>query len=128
MTGKSIRLHPKYGANPTVSLCAWCGNERGDIALLGSAYKGEAPRHMIVDDEPCDTCKGNMAKGVTLIEATPTDGKPTRTGRWVVIDEASVSKLFRPDDVVADLLAKRAAYVTPDMWVKLGLPTTAKES
>ena len=34
MSGKSIRLHPKHGVNPTTGQCFWCGEPDGTIALL----------------------------------------------------------------------------------------------
>lgn len=42
----SVRLHPKYGVNPTIPTCFWCGKDKNEIALLGAAYKEEAPMHM----------------------------------------------------------------------------------
>ena len=30
-----ILLSPKYGVNPTMPVCFWCGEDRGEIALLG---------------------------------------------------------------------------------------------
>ena len=68
MTG-SIRLHPKFGLNPTIPTCFWCGKDKNELILLGAAFKEEAPRHMYLDYEPCDTCKDQMKLGVTLIEA-----------------------------------------------------------
>jgi len=66
----SIRLHPKFGLNPTVTLCFWCGGSKNEVALLGASYKGEAPGSMLLDYEPCDKCKTYMSQGVTLIEAS----------------------------------------------------------
>ena len=68
-----VRLSPKHGVNPTLPVCFWCGKERGDIALLGrigGSRDLEAPRHAIVDFEPCDCCRGKMGLGFTLMEAT----------------------------------------------------------
>lgn len=98
----SIRLHPKHGLNPTVPTCFWCGNDKNEVVLLGAAYKGEAPMHMCMDYEPCDTCKSGMESGVTLIEATD---KPVQkvpeiqqgvypTGRWWVITHDAAERLF----------------------------------
>ena len=49
----NIRLHKKYGLNPTLSTCFYCGKETGEIALLGAAYDGEAPMHLCTSLEPC---------------------------------------------------------------------------
>jgi len=95
---KSLRLHPKYGANPTMPTCMFCGKERGDIALLGNNYKGEAPKNMVVDDEPCDECKQVMEKAFMLIEVR--DGEsganPYRTGYIVGIALDRAKEIF-PD-------------------------------
>lgn len=116
----SIRLHPKYGVNPTISQCFWCGKDKNEIALLGAAYKGEAPMHMLLDYEPCDTCRENMGKGVALFEATGmTNGKYDFTGRWMVIVEDAVRRLFHPEDVAAQVLHHRKAILDPEAFGKL---------
>ena len=33
--GNAIKVSPKYGLNPTIPVCFWCGKERGEIALMG---------------------------------------------------------------------------------------------
>lgn len=53
----SIRLHPEHGLNPTLCTCFWCGEDTGEIALLGATYNGEAPMHMVLNYEPCAACK-----------------------------------------------------------------------
>jgi hypothetical protein len=115
-----IRLHREHGVNPTIPLCMWCGKERGEVALLGAAYKGQAPKHMIIDREPCKACAAQMAKGITIIEAEPGapsyaggDGQPKFTGRWVVIHESSVAELFQPDELVQAVLKARKAMMEP---------------
>lgn len=68
-----VRLSPKYGVNPTLAVCFWCGEERGDIALLGrigGREDREAPRRSVVDFQPCDKCRASMNSGFTLMETT----------------------------------------------------------
>lgn len=94
----SIRISEKHGLNPSLSTCAWCGREKGEIVLFGRLKNdAEAPRKAIVDYEPCDTCKKQWQTGVTVIEVTripPTDGRPMiskdiyPTGRLVVVKPA----------------------------------------
>jgi hypothetical protein len=68
----NLRLHNKYGVNPTVFSCFVCGKDVG-VALLGAGYHGEAPRHIgALDDKPCDECKKFMSQGVILIMETLT--------------------------------------------------------
>ncbi len=68
----SIRLSPKYGVNPTIPICFWCGREREEITLMGHIGDGrkhedfEAPKHMFIDFEPCEECKKNMDLGFTI--------------------------------------------------------------
>lgn len=104
-----IRLSPKYGLNPTMPVCFWCGEERGDIALMGHIGDGrkhediEAPKHMVLDYEPCDKCKKNMALGFTVMEATTTPNSATSvemqkgvypTGRFTVIKREAATRIF----------------------------------
>ena len=42
-----IRLHKQFGLNPTLSTCFYCGQETGEIALLGASYDGEAPMNLV---------------------------------------------------------------------------------
>lgn len=74
---RGIPLSPKHGVNPTLMKCFWCGGDMG-VALLGK-LKGdaEAPHEACLSLEPCDKCKANMAKGVTVIEI---DGDGSRFG------------------------------------------------
>lgn len=122
----SIRLHPKNGLNPTLTVCRWCGQDTGEIALLGAAYRGDepAPMRMAVNDIPCQSCQGMMRQGITLIEvkSEPMHGEqPERTGTWCVIKEESLRRLINPEHVEEFVKAKRA-YMVPAMWDELGLP------
>lgn len=93
----SIELSPKYGVNPTIPVCFWCGKEKNEIALMGRVRKRESrntaygtrstrvvdndvemPMRMVLDYEPCDCCKEQFSKGVQLIECTnrPVDERP----------------------------------------------------
>lgn len=53
---KKIKIHEKYGFNPTISICYYCGADKG-IACLGASYKEKAPMKSIVDYEPCPECE-----------------------------------------------------------------------
>lgn len=89
---KNIRLHAKYGLNPTLSICFYCGKETGDIAILGANYDGEAPQHMCTSLEPCDECKEKFKDAVLVIEARRDErDKPIPTGRWAAIKKECVT-------------------------------------
>lgn len=95
-----LKLSPKYGVNPTISACFFCGEDKG-IALMGHIHekdeKGrsirgsdvEAPRRMVFDYEPCDKCKKKMAQGITIVEVNPP------TGAFNVITKESFERVFR---------------------------------
>lgn len=116
----SIELSPKYGVNPTISVCFWCGKEKNELALMGRvrkrdphtgrAVKGsdvEMPMRMVLDYEPCDCCREQFNQGVHLVEVTPRvdderpaftkDDKDTPlypTGRFVVMKTEAVQRIF----------------------------------
>jgi hypothetical protein len=116
---RSIRLHPKYGINPTIPTCFFCGEQKNEIILMGAAYKGEAPMSIgCVDREPCDKCANLMEKGVMLISVQDnTDHEnPYRTGKIVVITFEAAARLF------PTLGKSRMAFVEDSMWKKIGLP------
>lgn len=105
-----IKLSPKHGVNPTIPICFWCGKERGEIALMGRIGDGrkhedfEAPKHMVIDFEPCEECKNNMALGFTAMEATNIPNSVSKvemqkgvypTGRFVVIKPEAARRIFK---------------------------------
>ena len=102
-----IRLSEKYGVNPTIPICFWCGKEKNEIALMGKIGKGqediEAPKHMVLDYNPCEKCEKLMAKGVTLMEVSQSPNNPNQppiqeglypTGSWSVIRRKAAIELF----------------------------------
>ena len=110
-----LKLSPKHGLNPTISVCFWCGEEKGEIALLGrigDARKGEdieANMHTVIDYEPCPACLTKMGSGFTVFEATTSPNDATSvpiqkgiypTGRFVVIKPEAAHRIFRIDEGV----------------------------
>lgn len=106
---KDIKLSPKYGLNPTIPVCFWCGEERNEVALMGHIGDGrkhediEAPMRMVIDYEPCEHCKRNMAMGFTVMEATQSPNNVSSmeiqkgvypTGRYVVIKNEAAHRIF----------------------------------
>lgn len=126
----SIRLSPKYGVNPTIPVCFWCGEERGEIALLGHIGNRrrnediEAPRHAVIDYEPCGKCKCHMSQGFTLMEATqhpnsrtsvPAQNGVYPTGNFAVVKPEAIQRVF--GDMSAACGGK--AYVDSEVYQKL---------
>ena len=108
---KGIELSPEFGVNPTIPVCFFCGEEKNEVAMLGRirSKKGarddiEAPKHMILDYEPCDECKKKFAEGVLLIEVTtypngenqpPITEGAYPTGRHVVVKPEALKGDFK---------------------------------
>ena len=116
--GKSIRLHPEHGVNPTIPQCYLCGGDKNEVALLGASYREKAPMKMCIDKEPCDKCKGMMAQGVLLICVR--DGSqeaPYRTGQIWVIKEEAAKNIFGDHDIVT----KRAGFLEESAAKAIGL-------
>lgn len=107
----SIKISPKYGLNPTIPVCFFCGEPKNEIAIMGR-MKGdiEAPKNMVLDYEPCEHCKEQWNKGIPLIECVTsyyidddrphisvdptTDDLLYPTGRYCVIKIEAAKRLF----------------------------------
>lgn len=117
----SIRLHKEFGVNPTMPVCVICGKETGEIAMLGAAYKGQAPMHMIVGMSTCPSCNELLkGGGVALIGALPNEGVSgdvvhpgefTFTGDAVVLKEEAFRRLFK----AVGIPARRMVLVEPEV-------------
>lgn len=125
---ESIPLSPTYGVNPTIPLCFWCGNEKNEIALMGEMPGDtEAPRNAIIDYEPCDACRTNMKKGVTLVGVVKQplpDGRPPirdgayPTGRWVVVEPEGIHSFIK-EPLATKIINEGRAVIDDDMLVSL---------
>ena len=72
--------------------CFYCGQETGEIALLGAAYDGEAPMHLCTSVEPCAACKEKFKDAVLILEARHDErNKLQPTGRWVAVKKEAVN-------------------------------------
>lgn len=102
-----IPISPKYGVNPSCTICFFCGETTG-IALLGR-LKGdvEAPRYVLADYEPCDKCKERFEQGSLLLEVDTyphISGQPAiqqeenqklyPTGRYKVLKKEVCERVF----------------------------------
>ncbi len=124
---KSITLHPKYGVNPSISVCFVCNEDKGEILLLGYNKGKEAPMKGCYDYEPCDKCKEYMKKGVILISVKDRDSgdNPYRTGGWVVVKRDMIRRAL--DGKFADEIIRRGlAFVPDEAWDKMGLPRSGE--
>lgn len=100
-----IRISEKHGVNPTLGVCAWCGEETGEIAMLGYLPGDvEAPKHTVLSYAPCEECKKKWEQGVAIIEVSRRPRHENQpeivegaypTGRLAVIDEKALSEGFK---------------------------------
>lgn len=125
----SVRLSEKHGVNPSVIKCFFCHEDKA-LALCGRLPDDkQAPREMVIDQEPCDACKAIMAKGIILISTRvgETDPKnPYRTGGWVAVTEEAFKRIFHGAEV-EHALRKRACFIDDETWDMVGLPRGAME-
>ena len=131
----SIRLHPKYGVNPSIPVCFWCGEDKNEVAMLGAAYKGQAPMRMLMDYTPCAACQAQMDTGITLIELVPSNtveqppiakegalSHVSPSGRYIVVKDHVISDIF-DEAKAADVIRARKAFVDSEVFCMLtGLP------
>lgn len=123
-----LKLSPKHGLNPTISVCFWCGEEKDEIALLGhigNVRKGEdieASMRTIINYEPCPSCLAKMDSGFTIVETTTSPNDTTSvpiqegiypTGRFVVIKHEVAKRIFRIDEGMAK------AFLRADLFQKI---------
>lgn len=102
----SVRLHKKFGFNPTISQCILCGKSKNQIALLGASYKEEAPMNMVTEVEPCDECKKKyLSKGVMMVEATKELNGFHPTGKIAVIKDKFFKKAFKGTSIPSRKIA-----------------------
>jgi hypothetical protein len=119
-----IRLSEKHGLNPTLVRCFVCGEDTGELALMGRLPgDAEAPRRMALNKRPCEKCRGLMAQGVVLISTRNGESgeDPYRTGGWCVIKEEAFRRMFG-GDAAEQALKARMVYVPDEVWDAVGLP------
>lgn len=128
MSTHDLKLHPKYGLNPTIPTCFWCGHDRDELVLLGAAYKDEAPRNMVLDYSPCGACRAHWDRGIVLIECSersPDNRPPLQgsypTGRWAVVTDDYMRRILSPDELVQSVLKHRCAFVEVGLLERLGV-------
>jgi len=117
----NIRVSEKYGVNPSLGLCFWCGEEDGTVLLVGRLpHDAEAPRHMCATYEPCAKCQEKMTLGITIIEAShepvtkeqpPMNRDVYPTGRWWVLSEDWARRTLQPAEVLEAVLTHRKAFM-----------------
>lgn len=117
----SISIHPRYGLNPSMGACFICGDDTGEILLLGNNKGAEAPRKM-VSGSLCPTCQKAVDMGaVMLVEVK--DGEadkknPFRTGKIVGVRRAAIDPAAIGDSPMAFIEEKDLRQIMGDMYDK----------
>ena len=136
-----VILDEKYGVNPTMTNCFYCGESK-DIILVGKANNimkksdmcsndGEMNQNIgVVDMEPCNECKESMEKGIMLISTK--DGEagndnPYRTGNIVVVTEDFIERLT-DEPLTSQIIKKRCTFIEDKTWDMIGLPRENSEN
>lgn len=121
----SIRLHPKFGVNPSLGVCFYCGKEDGTLVLLGMNKGKEAPRRAVYDSQPCAECRDIMRAGVILVSVRTGEENttnPYRTGGWVGVTPEFIEKIVTDPEACASVLKHRFSFVDDETWDALKLP------
>ena len=124
-----IRLSPKHGVNPSLSLCFFCGGDKNEIILPGQIHTVSerdvrAPHRAVWNREPCDSCKAHMAAGVIVIEVAeshPTE-TPTRVGGFAVLRDEAIRRLVNDPELAASIIRKRVCFLPTAVWDMIGIP------
>lgn len=129
----SIILDPKYGVNPSINVCFYCGEDK-EVILFGlikndmrKALKcgAEAPKKVCLNKEPCNKCIAFMKQGIIFVgvSSTSTPDNPIPNGMYCVIKDSAVEKLITDEKILNEILQKRMAFIDDELWDKLGFPT-----
>lgn len=92
-----ITLSPKYGVNPCIPKCLYCGKDKNEIRLFGRVRSKkyarddiQMPIGAVVDTIPCEACTEKFSSGVICTEVFPAKSEeekrhPHPTGRYFVV-------------------------------------------
>ena len=129
--GNGIVLSEKYGVNPSVIKCFYCGEDSG-VALFGTGFKKkvmhgdgreyletvEAPHCVgVIDMAPCSKCEEYMKMGIIVISIRDGEGKK--------IEEQQLDWRARRDAIPEVLRGKYLRPFMPDVY-RTGLWTVVK--
>ena len=133
----NIEISPKYGLNPTIPICFWCGKDENELAVLGRIRKKdprtgrpipgsdeEAPHHMCINYDPCNECKASMSQGISIIGVKPSDGQHVEiqkglypTGTIVALKPEAFERIFKDNidpDIYDEIMKHKAMFMDDD--------------
>lgn len=120
----------------TVSACFFCKN-----ALDKTITVNEDTKLIIHDYTPCQSCKEQMDKGITLIGVT---NEPTienqlpitvfeempyyPSGDLMVVDEKMLDKIYTDEKQIEEIKLRKGVFVTVDTIKNIELMSKLKDS
>ena len=134
-------MNEKGKLQVVLTKCYYCG-EGADLLLNRNIGRHSAQLEeldgKVVSMEPCAKRAEYMKKGVILV--TVDDSKsipgwqndrppnPHRTGGFFVVRDDFIRRVFRPEEVVEQIIKRRFSFIAHEAAEKLGLIAAAKES
>lgn len=120
-----LQISPKWGLNPTVRICWWCGEDNG-VALLGRMNESddEAPERSVVDYDACPKCEAHQTSGILIVETSPDPvaGQPEGfflpgttdypTGRWAVVSPRFIEATHARQPEQRDAILQLGRFAT----------------
>lgn len=106
----TINLHPEFGLNPTICVCAYCKQPTQKIALLGNSYKGEAPKEAILSLEPCDKCKEKYKDDVIIVHIN----NEKQPDSYKIIAKEKFKEIFTGDEELLSVILEKRVALTGD--------------
>lgn len=110
----SIKISAKHGVNPSSTICSLCGNENGELLLVGGLHNDdELLGHIVHNNGPCHRCREYVQKGIILIgvDDNYTEECCVMSGHFAVVSGTFVEKLFADVLEVEYVLKARVAFV-----------------
>jgi hypothetical protein len=104
----------------TIPVCAFCGQDTGELGSLNAMSNGETPLRLVLNYKPCEPCQATMRKGVACFEVDDpqTLNRPplqsegalsavAPTGAWTVLRDEQLDKLPIEEAYKAEILKSR---------------------
>ena len=129
----SVKISPKHGVNPSMGICFFCGEETGEIAILGKLPNDqEAPKYAILNYEPCTKCREQFEQGIAFIGVVDhvDDDRPEiaqnayPTGSVLVLTRDAVEKADFINNKSKEHILEVGHALIPEEILKKLRPTT----
>jgi hypothetical protein len=139
----TIRVSEKYGVNPFMPSCYYCGKSTEEIILPGRVLEKGTCEEVdmsrengkVLDRRPCPKCAEHMKVGIIFISVM--DGQeelmrkqvePFRTGALWVVKREAVAIMLEGQDVLDKVMEMGWTYIPDKVAEMMGLRKTNKEA